>query len=253
MTFSPGTNYYFDNFNNQGEQDLWEDLVIEMIKIYGCDMYYLPKTLRTYDPIYGEDPLKHFSSAIPLECYIKSVDGFEGDGEFLSKFGLEIRDQVTLTVAKRVFEEEVGARADESRPNEGDLIYFPLNQKLFVIRFVNYKPFFYQHGKLQTYDLVCELFEYSNETINTGIPEIDEVQKKFSVAITDYSLLMEDGTTMLMTEDDNFIVREQYIVSNIQPGTDNENIQNEQEGDQSVTTDDVIDWTELDPFSTGRY
>ena len=258
--FVRGTNIYFDNYTHQGEQDLWEDLIIESIKMYGIDTYYIPREVVHYDSLYGADDISKYTKAIPIELYITSVDGFEGDGVFLSKFGLEIRDQVTFTVAKRIFEEEVGQDQQQIRPNEGDVIYFPLNDKLFQIKFVNYKPFFYQHGTLQTYDLVCELFEYSSEEFDTGIEAIDEIQTKYSIDIMDYALKDEEDY-ILQTEDENFLVTEKYEVGLIggavsddpnipdEPtsGADNEDIQEEQE------ILDVFDWSELDPFSEEPY
>lgn len=254
-----GTNFYFDNFTHKGEQDLWENLIIESIKQYGQDMLYIPREIVNYDILYGEDAISRFTRTFPLEVYITSVDGFEGDGVFLSKFGLEIRDQVTFTVAKRVWEEAVGSEMDQTRPNEGDVIYFPLQQKVFQIKYVNYKPFFYQHGKLQTYDLVCELFEYSSEEFDTGVPEIDEIQDKYSVDILDYALLDEEGN-YLTGEEGNYLVDERYATGQLndnvtddpnipsQPtsGADNEDIQSDQE------TYDVINWSEIDPFSEGN-
>jgi hypothetical protein len=188
------------------------------------------------------------------------VDGFEGDGVFLSKFGLEIRDQVTFTVAKRIWEEEVGAEQQQIRPNEGDIIYFPLNKKVFQIKFVNYKPFFYQHGALQTYDLVCELFEYSNEEFDTGIVDIDEIQTKYSTDILDYAYITEDDY-LLLDEYGRYVVDEKYEVglvggavsddANIpdEPtsGADNEDIQKIQD------ELDVLSWSEIDPFSEQEY
>jgi len=134
MTFTHGTNPYFDNFHNQGEQDLVEDLIIEAISIYGQDMFYLPRTLVAFDPLTGEDASSKYVNAIPMAMYVKDVNGFEGDGTFMSKFGLQIQDQVTFTFSKRIWEEEIGSITGQIRPNEGDLIYFPLNQKLFQIQ-----------------------------------------------------------------------------------------------------------------------
>src|SRR5210317_2210389 len=169
------TNVYFNNYDYAPEQTLYEDLVIESIKIYGHDVKYIPRVLNNFDELYTEDTISSFEKAIDIEMYVKSVDGFTGDGVFLSKYGLEIRDEVTFTVAKRRFERQItGTDPSRNVPKEGDLIYFPLNKKPFQIKFVDYKPFFYQHGKLQTYDRVCELFEYSSEVFNTGNTEIDE-------------------------------------------------------------------------------
>jgi hypothetical protein len=115
--------------------------------------------------------------------YIRNVEGFEGEGDFLSKFGLQIRDSVTFTIANRVFNTEIGRNETIDRPQEGDLIYFPLNQKVFVITFVEHEPVFYQMGDLQMYDLRCELFEYSNEKLNTGISTIDDLEDEWSINV----------------------------------------------------------------------
>lgn len=240
-----GTNVFFNNYNSSQEQDLWEDLVIESIRIYGQDMIYLPRKLVEYDDIYGEDAQSEYSMALPIELYIKSIDGFEGDGVFLSKFGLQIQDQVTFTVAKRIFELEVARTANIPRPNEGDLIYFPLNKKLFQIQYVNYKPFFYQLGELQTYDLTCTLFEYGNEILDTGIEAIDELQKKYSFNALDFSILAQDNIE-IVTENDDILVNEQYLSNDFQDSTeDNTEIQIE------VEETDLHDWDESDPFSLG--
>jgi hypothetical protein len=155
------------------EQNLIEDLIIESIRIYGFDIWYIPRTIVAKDELLNEDDLSTFNSAYMIETYIKNVDGFGGDGDFLSKFGLQINDTMTLTIAMRKFMEDVALFDGEVRPNEGDLIYFPLNRKIFEVKFVEHEAIFYQMGKLQTYDLRCELFEYSQERFNTGIEEID--------------------------------------------------------------------------------
>ena len=131
--------------------------------MYGEDMYYCPRVLKNYDPLYTADDSSEYDSAYLVELYIKSVDGFSGDGNFLSKFGVEIRDQVVFSIAQRVFNQEIGTQTKQIRPNEGDLIYFPLNNKCFQIKYVNKFEMFYQFGALQTWELTCELFEYSNE------------------------------------------------------------------------------------------
>ena len=167
------TNVFFNNFQASQEQLLIENLIIESIKIYGHDLYYLPRTRVAFDEIYKEDTLSEFNSAHFVDMYIKNVDGFDGDGDFISKFGLEIRDRVTFTIARRTFNDEVGSVVEINRPREGDLIYFPLNRKVFEIKFVEHEAIFYQLGSLQTYDIQCELFEFSSEKFATGIQDID--------------------------------------------------------------------------------
>jgi hypothetical protein len=174
-------NYYFENFENSMEQSLIEDLVIESIKIYGIDAWYIPRTLTSKDDILNEDDLSTFSDAYMAEMYIKSVDGFEGEGDFLSKFGLEIRDSITMTIARRTYESEIGGYEANTRPLEGDLIYLPLNNKIFEIQHVEHESIFYQMGSLQMYDLRAELFEYSGERFSTGQKFIDDRFKDVNI------------------------------------------------------------------------
>lgn len=240
------TSVYFNNFQSSQEQLLLENLIIESIKIYGNDVYYIPRRTDDIDQLYGESATAYFDKAYMIEMYINSVDGFTGNGSFLSKFGLEIRDEITFTVAERIFIDEINIYENltAKRPREGDLIFFPLNQKCFQIKYVNNKPFFYQLGTLQTFELVCELYEYSSERFNTGIPEIDKIQKSFSLDILDYAIKAEDGS-YIRDEDSNYIVSEKYNINNIDPFMDNDIIQSE--------SDDILDFTERDPFSEGNY
>ena len=234
------TNFFFNNFQSSQEQLLLENLIIETIKIYGQDMWYMPRKLNNYDKVYGADDQSSYESAYPIEIYIKSVDGFSGDGNFMSKFGLEIRDQVIFSVAQRIFNEEVGSFSSQPRPNEGDLIYFPLNKKCFQVKYVNKFEMFYQLGALQTWEMTCELFEYSNELMNTGIPEIDILQAKSSTNILDWNIMDESGFNLL-TEDDEYIVMEQSSVTDIVAAADNDAIESE--------SDIFVDFTAFDPFS----
>ncbi len=175
------TNLYFNNFpkNITSEQLLVEDLVIESLKIHGMDVYYMPRTSRdTVDYIFGEDTLKQYVSAYPLEMYLEDVTGMEGEQDFISKFGLEIRDEIRLLVSRRRF----AASIPQNRPKEGDLIYVPLVQNFFEITFVeheNESAMFYTLGRgrganVYVYALKLKQFVFSNEIIETGIPDIDE-------------------------------------------------------------------------------
>lgn len=168
------TNVFFRNYDFFNEQQLIDDLVIESIQIYGVDTYYITKGLTPEDELQNEVPLAIFDGAYHLDMYVKTVDGFQGEGDFLSKFGLQIRDQVTMTVAMRTFERFVTRnKTTWVRPREGDLIYMPMNQKFFKVMFVEHESVFYQTGALQVYDLKCELYEYSNERFETGVPLVD--------------------------------------------------------------------------------
>ncbi len=175
------TNLYFNNFpkNITSEQLLVEDLVIESLKIHGMDVYYMPRTSRdTVDYIFGEDTLKQYVDAYPVEMYLEDVTGMEGEQDFISKFGLEIRDEIRLLVSRRRF----AASIPQNRPKEGDLIYVPLVQNFFEITFVeheNESAMFYTLGRgrganVYVYALKLKQFVFSNEIIETGIPDIDE-------------------------------------------------------------------------------
>lgn len=214
-------------------------------------MLYIPRVLTKLDDLYGEDAQSQYNQAILVELYIKSVDGFTGDGNFMSKFGLQIRDQVIFSIAQRTFNQEVAIITDQIRPNEGDLIYFPLNNKCFQIKYVNKFEMFYQFGALQTFELTCELFEYSNEQFNTGIPEVDILQQKFSINILDYTLNDEEGNNLL-DQDGDYLVTEAYKPDLINPAEENDVFQY---GSNNFPTgsDDFIDFTETDPFSEGSY
>jgi len=247
----PLTNFYFNNFQNSMEQRLIEDLIIESIKIYGIEVCYMPRTLVKEDMLFGEDVLSKFEHAYGIEMYIKNVDGFAGDGDFLSKFGLELRDQMVLTVAQRRFHEEIPADRTTpwnetpgiDRPSEGDLLMFPLNGKIFEVKFVEHEAIFYQMGTLQTYDLTVELWEYSHEQLNTGIEVIDAVEERYSGDKQFYQLLMEDGSG-LQLEDGGYITNEGYAIEL----TDNQ-ANNQYFATQTTDPDlNFIDWSESNPF-----
>ena len=237
------TNFFFNNYQSSQEQQLLENLIIEAIRVYGSDMYYLPRKLNNYDSIYGADDQSSYEEAFPIEMYIKSIDGFSGDGSFMSKFGIEIRDQVIFSTAQKVFSQEIAQYTGQLRPNEGDIIFFPLNGKCFQITYVNKYEMFYQLGALQTWEMTCDLFEYSNEIFNTGIPEIDKIQKQLSNNILDYAIRDENGD-FLLNEDEDYIVMENYMTAAYFAAVDNDEIQKE--------SDDFVDWSVYDPFSEGK-
>lgn len=237
------TNFFINNFNSSQEQRLLEDLIIESIRFYGQDMQYIPRVLNKYDDVYGADDQSSYERAYPIEMYIKSIDGFSGDGDFLSKFGIEIRNQVVFSMAQRIFTQEVGVSTNQTRPNEGDLIYFPLNQKVFQIKYVNKFEMFYQLGALQTWEVTCELFEYSGEKLSTGIPEIDELELKFSTNVFDFAI-KDELDKMITDELSKIIVNEGKSVDDLIILDDSDEIQQE--------SDTFVDFTVSDPFSDGN-
>jgi hypothetical protein len=237
------TNFFINNFNSSQEQRLLEDLIIESIRFYGQDMQYIPRVLNKYDDVYGADDQSSYERAYPIEMYIKSIDGFSGDGDFLSKFGIEIRNQVVFSMAQRIFTQEVGVSTNQTRPNEGDLIYFPLNQKVFQIKYVNKFEMFYQLGALQTWEVTCELFEYSGEKLSTGIPEIDELELKFSTNVFDFAI-KDELDKMITDELSKIIINEGKSVDDLIVLDDSDEIQQE--------SDTFVDFTVSDPFSDGN-
>lgn len=168
------TNPYFKDYS--GEQDLTEDLTIEIIKTMGREMYYIPRNMIELDKIFGEGKQVNYKDIIPIEMYIDTVSGFQGQGDIASKFGIEIKDNVILTLSKKRFIQEIQTRFPTIiRPREGDLIYFPLSKSIFEINFVEHENPFYQHGKLYCYKLTCELFTYNEENVITGTTDIDAI------------------------------------------------------------------------------
>jgi len=240
----PTVNHYFNNYTNSMEQRLIEDLVAESIQIYGVECFYIPRTLVNEDLLFTEDALSKFDNAYQLEMYVKNVDGFEGDGKFLSKFGLEIRDEMTLTVSQRRFSEEVLESTDNTNePIEGDIIYFPLNKKMFEVKFVDHESIFYQMGSIQTYDLRCEMFEYSHQKIDTGIPAIDKIEEDYSGDKNFYNLKDELGYDLTM-ENGAAIVLEEYKIENTDSSAINEFLTKQ----TTNPTTNFVDWSESNPF-----
>ena len=174
------TSQYFSNYNNKAEQRLFEDLIVESIKIMGFDSYYLPNNNdQARDLLYGEDPLKRFETAYPLELYLSSALEYTGEREFFSKFGLEIRNNVSVILSKRTFLQRL-PQDILSRPREGDLIYVPFlygTGELYEIKFVDATKDFFTLGRQipYFYEMQLEKFKYSNEVIGTGVSDIDEV------------------------------------------------------------------------------
>lgn len=238
------TSVFFNNLNHYGEQTLLEDLIIESIKVYGHDLYYCPRTLVAKDDIYGEDTISEYNTSYLVDMYIRSYDSYEGDGTFLSKFNIEIRDQIKFVIARRTFHKEIGDHEVIIRPREGDLLYSPMMGRLFVIQYVNNSPIFYQLGSLQTYELTCEVFEYSNETLNTGIEEIDSIAANFNMSPANADFLTNDEFSIV---DENGLPISQgqfsFDAQNQDTLADNDEFEQENEDDE------VIDFSTRDPFS----
>ena len=171
---------------SQGEQRLVQDLINEQLKIYGQDIIYLPRKLVSQDAILNETIATEFDDSFRMEAYLANYDGFAGNGDILSKFGVQSTDQITLIISKERYEDFVSPYLYNedvivtSRPAEGDLIYLPLDNTIFEIKYVEAKKPFYQLNKLFVYQLSCEVFDAAlDELVDTGIEEVDQAVSEF--------------------------------------------------------------------------
>lgn len=214
------TNLYFSQ-KVKSEQNLYEDIIIESLKIYGQDVYYLPRDIVNKNPIFADDVPSRFNSSYKIEMYIENVDGFSGDGDIFTKFGVELRDQATFVVARKRWAQTVKRYDNEItglRPREGDLVYLPLSNTMFEIMHVEHEQPFYQLSNLPTYKLRCEKFEYNDEDFDTGITAIDSIETVGYATI----LTLEDssatgfvvGNTLSQTLADGVIVSGEIVAYN---------------------------------------
>ena len=198
-----GMNPYF-NQAVRSEQNLYEDITIEALEIYGQSVYYLPRSIVNENTIFGDDVPSKFSSAHKVTMYIENIDGFEGEGDLFTRFGVEIRDEATFVVARRRWERmvsRVNTAITVERPKEGDLIYLPMTKKLFQIMHVEHELPFYQLSNLPTYKMRCSLFEYNDEDLDTGIEGIDGIEADYAYT---YKLVL-DNTSPNITIGDTAI------------------------------------------------
>jgi len=237
-----GTNVYF-NTGTQSEKNLYEDLMIEQLRIYGQDVFYIPRTLVKEDELLGEDVLSKFGDAYQIEMYFENVEGYEGEKEIMSKFGLQMNEDVTFVVSRRRFEQLVSTDSNliiKTRPNEGDLIYFDKVKKMFEISFVDHDDPFYQVHNIPAFKLKCKTFQYSGEDLDTGIAEIDAIESANSLDMLQHQLTLEDGTGQIQLETGDYIIQESFVVDTI-----DENAMNDFFDKQDDT---ILDFTESNPF-----
>ena len=262
-------NHYFQDGNgigNTAEKRLYEDLIIEGLKIYGQDVYYLPRTLVNRDLILGEDMLSKFSSALLVEAYMETTEGFAGEQEIINKFGLEIREDTTFMVSKRAWEYHVGLKDSliaTGRPNEGDIIYYPLMNSFFEIQFVEDQEPFFALGQLPVYKLRVTRWEYSSEKLDTGLEVIDGAEDKYTLDQLNYKFSLESGQVALdgegsirleqdlPTGEPAFLMNEDFTASVLQTQSayaSNTDLDTEAGFDTSSALDDILDFTERNPF-----
>ena len=205
-------NLYFSD-KVRSEQNLYEDIIIESLKIYGQDVYYLPRDLVGEDRVFGHDVPSRFNSSHKIEMYIENVEGFEGEGDLFTKFGVEIRDEATFVVSRRRWEQTVKRYDNEisgDRPREGDLIYLPLSNSIFQINHVEHEQPFYQLSNLPTFKLRAQLFEYNNEDLDTGVAVIDDIERDYAytyiLTLDSDSKTIEIGQTATQTLTDGTLM-----------------------------------------------
>tara|TARA_S200000501_G_scaffold336819_1_gene342450 strand:- start:1979 stop:2782 length:804 start_codon:yes stop_codon:yes gene_type:complete len=259
------TNVYFDH-GNQNEQRLYEELIIEQLSIYGQDVYYLPRTLVNEDQILGEDTSAKFTAAYIMEMYVENTDGFAGEQEIIRKFGLELRDDISLVVSKMRWEQVLQSEnnlIESSRPNEGDLVWFPRVNAFFEIQFVEHEQPFYQVNNVPVYKLRCTKWEYSSEEVSVGISSIDAVEDNLSTNMLDYQVSLEAGLDAgsIMMESDipgmtNFILLESAPAELGEKQIVDQSHKFEAASGVTSTgdsTDDILDFSERNPFGETDY
>ena len=292
---SPAQDYVFSNHSgllkangSAQEQKFMENLVVESIEIYGQNIYYVPRDIVNRDTIFEEDSDGRFSSARAIRAYVNNAEGWEGQGELLSKFGIRIEDKTTFIFSREKFKEKVDDLETlnvEGRPNEGDLIWFPITKHLFEIKFVEVEKPFYQLGKGYVWECQCELFEYSDEEINTGIADLDAIETAFTNAITvglvaggsgDFTAgeTVTGGTSNVTAEVKSWDSSTRTLIVINRSGTftipetitggsssaswttasyntlNNQNTEFDQNYDFETLDNDIIDFTETNPFGT---
>lgn len=248
-----------------------ENLIIEAIKIYGVDVYYLPRTHVNLDRLYAEDASAKFKDALEIEMYVKSVDGFQGQEDFLSKFGLQIDETITFVVAQKRFTQAlktcltteysynlISEEGDELlqensydyenilRPREGDLLWFPMAGYLYEIKFTENIENFFQLGGLYTYELRCERYEYSSENLDTGIAGIDSIEETFSQSSEFTPKILAEDDIFIVNEDGSYLVWDEINIERQDVTAENEYIQSK------INEDDILDFSERNPFSEVR-
>ena len=257
------------------EQNLVQDLVDEQIKLFGSDVFYIPR-VHLKDKTLGEVIQSEFNQSYMIEMFLVNVEGFGAGAEFVSKFGLRITDEITFVVSRRRWEQSANpalSLAVDGRPNEGDVIYYPLMNKFFEVAFVEDQEPFFQLGNLPVYKLRCKTFEYSSEEFNTGNPDIDMADDRKSLDTSlQYQFLLEDGTfsqtsssgrLILETGDKHgnpmYLIQEEFddTTTDGDPATsiqtksvyaDNLDLDTEAGFDTATVSDDILDFTEANPF-----
>jgi len=247
------TNVYFST-GTTSEQRLYEDLIIEQLKIYGQDVFYLPRKIANKDTIFGEDPASSFEDSYIIEMYVDNTDGYMGEQEIIKKFGLELRDDIKFTVSKLRWETLVSNNDNlvADRPQEGDIVYFPNTKAFFEIQFVEHEQPFYQQSTLPVYKLSCTKWEYSSETVSTGVSEIDTTATDISTDTMAFQFSLENETGAFVIESSigaiDYLINESFTMATQQPVDQGKAFETAAGTNTSSTADDILDFSERNPF-----
>tara|TARA_Y100001937_G_scaffold69820_1_gene95207 strand:+ start:310 stop:1179 length:870 start_codon:yes stop_codon:yes gene_type:complete len=283
---------YFSH-GTRSEKNLYEDLIIEQLKIYGHEVHYMPRENLDTDQVLGNTTDK-FTDAHMIEMYVEEVNGFAGQGDLIGKFGLDMRDELTFVVARRTFELLVDQPSNTltiNRPREGDIIYMPLFKKFWQIDFVEDEDPMYQINDLPIFKLKCSTWDYSSESVETGITEIDEKLDAVTMDLLENQITLESGTTssgslisentagnieallseagdlivdetdgdnIILEDDPNFveyIILEDFLTENFKTeATDSDNLEFDLAAglDDTDTNNDIFDFSENNPFGDPR-
>ena len=285
-------NTYFSH-GTHAEKNLYEDLIIEQLKVFGNDVYYMPRENISQDDILGNTTDK-FTDAYSIEMYVEDVNGFAGQGDLVGKFGLEIRDELTFVVSRRQFEILVDNESNAlsiNRPREGDIIWMPLFKKFWQVDFVEDEDPMYQINDLPIFKLKCSAWEYSSESVETGVLDIDEKLDSISQDVLENQITLESGTTSsgallsenitgdiqallseasdtivdetdgdnIILEDDpnylEYIILEDAVTENMASDTnygDNKSFDTAAGLDDFDSENDIFDFSEVNPFGDVR-
>lgn len=238
------TSPFFQNQTYVPEQQLHEDLIIECIATHGIDAMWLPRKQYSLDGVLSEDQQMYFDEAVPCDVYLESADSFQGQGAFLSQYGIELRDQITITVARRAWNECVGRDRGLERPREGDLVWFAVNGRLFEVREVRRYSMLYPFGALPTWKITCELIEASSQRIQTGIAAIDTVEAQVSEDLFRFTVRTTDGSPARVANGDLWVIDSRDEAA-VDPLDEARAVQTE--------SDAILDFNEIDPFADDTY
>ena len=239
------TNPFFNEFQNTNEQTLLSNLIVEAIKQYGYNFYYLPRRYGNREELLSQDDMSYFDTAYIIEMYIKNVEGFAGEGQYLSKFGLEIRDRMTFTVARATFNLIVGTPEPTIiRPREGDLIYFAMTNKIWEIKQSDPWIDFYPLGSLPMFDLSCDVFEYDNEHFATNVAAIDAIETNYSTNVEEFYEHYSNGNVIL-DGNGNPIISNTFVITIQDPEYDNDMA--------NTQVNPLIDFSIHNPFTGNNY